>query len=398
MKKENLILLILICILITAFSTVSAAEISEIEIEGLEKSSDNIIKKQLSFSEGENYNEKEIRLSRQRLLNSDLFNPFTLSIKGREIKQNELLIRVNAEESGVFMIHPYEFAIRKATGLFGEKFEQKIRNPSGNGISYHLNFDWSDDSYQEYGLEYAGAEGKKYQFFLKNFDQDLEFNQQQFLAEGDSYKFVLESLPYLNIKNSYSLKYQNNDYSSQGQEEKQEYIIPAYKFNYYGKFNFEANLSRAFSLKDNQKDFNKISLNLNRDFKVSKKARVIADLKGGYSSEETPFNYQFRAGGFSKTDGGLPIRGQEYEFAGSKYLKSTLEYQQQLWQKNLWGTVFLDTAKISASGKDLGDYDWENDGGLGIIYYSFLGPIRADIAFDNLSSDPVFNIGFGSSF
>ena len=69
-----------------------------------------------------------------------------------------------------------------------------------------------------------------------------------------------------------------------------------------------------------------------------------------------------------------------------------------LWRRDLWGVFFIDSAKIAAADQQLGDLDWENDAGLGLIYYSFLGPIRADIAFDNLDSSPQFNIGFGSSF
>lgn len=396
MKK---IILVLITIyILTSFVPAAAAEISEIEIKGLQKSDTSLIEKQLAFSLGEELEEEKLILSRQRLFNSDLFNPFTLKLTGREITQDELKVIVEAEESGVFMIHPYEFAIRKTTGLLGEKFEQKIRNPAGNGISYNLAFDWSDDSYQEYGLEYLADQGKIYRFSWRDFDQDLEFNQQQYLAEGNFYKFEIESLPVVNIKNTYSLKYQKNDYSTLNKDLEQEYLIPDYNFLYRGAVNFEAYLSRAFSLDDDQSDFNKIKININKDFKLNNKSQIIADFKGGYSSDETPFNYQFTAGAFSKNDGGIPIRGQEYEFAGTKYLKGTIEYQHQLWQRKIWGVLFIDTAKISANNMSLSDYDWETDAGVGIIYYSFLGPIRADIGFDNLDSDPIFNIGFGSSF
>lgn len=398
MKKKKIIISTLIFLLLAAASVTSAAEITEINVSGLKKSSDQIVKKQLAFNEGDLFKEKEIALSRQRLFNSDLFNPFSLNIESREINREQLEISVKAEESGVFMIHPWEFGIRKLTGLLGEKFEQKLRNPHGNGLSYNFALDWSDDSYQQYGLEYLAAEGRIYSFDWRNFDRDLEFNRQQFLAEGNFYKLELETLPLLNIKNNYSLKYQKNDYSSLGDELEQEYLIPGYSFNYDAQFYFKTALSRAFSLNDSEKDFNQLTFNLNKDFKVNNKCTIVADLKGGYSSDETPFNYQFTAGGFSKIDGGIPIRGQEYEFAGTKYLKATLEYQRQLWRRDLWGVLFLDSAKISASSRSLADYDWEHDGGLGLIYYSFLGPIRADLGFDELDSDPVFNIGFGSSF
>jgi len=33
------------------------------------------------------------------------------------------------------------------------------------------------------------------------------------------------------------------------------------------------------------------------------------------------------------------------EFAGTKYIKNTLEYQRMLWRRDLWGVVFIDNAK-----------------------------------------------------
>jgi len=167
---------------------------------------------------------------------------------------------------------------------------------------------------------------------------------------------------------------------------------------YDSNFKFEIELSRSFSLNDNFNDFNILKLNLNKEYKISDNSRVVADFKGGLSSDDTPFNYQFTAGDFSKNDGGIPIRGQDYKFAGTKYIKNTLEYQRKLWRRDLWGVVFIDSAKIAAAADELGDFGWENDAGLGLIYYSFLGPIRADIAFDNGDSSPKFNIGFGNSF
>lgn len=175
-------------------------------------------------------------------------------------------------------------------------------------------------------------------------------------------------------------------------------MIPAYTFNYNNNFEFEIELSRSFSSNDNFDNFSSFKFNLNKEYKLNQNSRIIADFKGGYSSDNTPLNYQFTAGGFSKIDGGIPVRGQDYEFAGTKYIKNTLEYQRMLWRRDLWGVVFIDNAKITAADTELGNLSWENDAGLGLIYYSFLGPIRADIAFNNGNSSPQFNVGFGNSF
>ncbi len=396
MKK--LLSLILFFIIITLTLSVNAQNITELEISELERSSKELILKQLPYKNGDTYSEEQLKLSRRILLNSDLLNPLTLRVSSNKIENNNYQILIDAEESGIFMIHPWEFGIRKATGILGEKFEQKIRNPHGNGLSYLFAVDWSNDSYAQYGLEYVGTEGRIYSFNYRNFDSDLEFNQQEFESDGAFYQLNLESLPSAEIKNIYSIRFQENDYQINNVNQKQEYLIPAYTFNYGNDFEFELELSRAFSLNDNFNDFNSLKINFNKEYRVNENTRIITDLKGGLSSDDTPLNYQFRAGSFSKNDGGIPIRGQDYEFAGTKYFKNTLEFQKKLWRRDLWGVVFIDSAKIAEADQELGALDWENDAGLGLIYYTFLGPIRADIAFDNLDSSPQFNIGFGSSF
>lgn len=397
MKKVMGFLIILI-IIISLTLSVNAQNITEIEINELERSNKELILKQIPYKNGDIYSEQQLKLSRRRLLNSDLFNPFSLQISTQPTENNDYQISIEAEDSGIFMIHPWEFGIRKTTGLLGESFEQKLRNPDGNGLSYLFSFDWSDDSYEQYGLEYVAKKGRIYSFNYRDFDRNLEFNQQSFQADGSFYQFNLETIPSVKIKNNYSLKFQENDYNINNITQEQEYLIPTYTLNYNDNFEFEIEISRAFSLNDNYDDFNKLKFNLNKSYNLSKNSRFIADFKGGFAAEETPFNYQFTAGSFSKNDGGIPIRGQDYEFAGTKYIKNTIEFQKKLWRKDLWGVVFIDSAKIGRVNKELGDYDWENDAGIGLIYYSFLGPIRADIAFDNVNSSPNFNIGFGNSF
>lgn len=138
-----------------------------------------------------------------------MFNPISLQLSAQKTENNNYQIYIDAEDSGIFMIHPWEFGIRKTTGLFGEKFEQKIRNPQGNGLSYLFALDW---------------------------------------------------------------------------------------------------------------------------------------------------------------------------------------------RRDLCEVVFIDNAKIAAADTELGNLSWENDAGLGLIYYTYLGPIRANIAFNNGNSSPQFNIGFGNSF
>lgn len=397
MKKIMNFIIIFIIIIFLTFS-VNAQSITEIEISELERSSDELILKQLPYKNGDIYSEQQLILSRRRLLNSDLLNPLTLRVSSTKSENDTYQILIDGEDSGIFMIHPWEFTIRKTTGLLGENFKQKIRNPQGNGMSYLIAFDWSDDSYKEFGLEYVGEKANIYRFNYRNFDSKLDFNQKEFEADGDFYQFDLETIPSAKIKNIYSFKFQENNYKINNITQKQEYLIPTYSLNYNNNFEFDIELSRAFSLNDNYNDFNSLKLNLNKEYRVNKNSRIIADLKGGLSSDDTPFNYQFRAGSFSKNDGGIPIRGQDYEFAGTKYIKNTMEYQRMLWRRDLWGVFFIDSAKIAAADQELGNLDWENDAGLGLIYYSFLGPIRADIAFDNLDSSPQFNIGFGSSF
>jgi outer membrane protein assembly factor BamA len=396
--RKTMVFMIVFIMIMSFTLNISAQNITKIEITELERSSKDLILKQLPYQTGDIFSEQKLILSKKRLFNSDLFNPINLQISAQKTEANNYQILIDAEDSGIFMIHPWEFAIRKTTGLLGEKFEQKIRNPQGNGLSYLFALDWSNDSYQDYGLEYLGEKGRIYSFNYRNFDQDIEFNQQQFQTNGNFYQFNLESIPTAEIKNRYSIKFQENNYQTNNLTQKQQYLIPLYNLNYDKNFNFDIKLSHSFSLNDNFDDFTSFKINLNKEYALNENSRIIADFKGGLSSDKTPLNYQFTAGGFSKIDGGIPIRGQDYEFAGTKYIKNTLEYHRKLWRRDLWGVVFIDTAKIAAANKELGDISWENDAGFGLINYTFLGPIRADIAFDNGNSSPKFKIGFGNSF
>jgi hypothetical protein len=148
--RKTFISIILFLLIIIMTMNVNAQNIIEIEKPELKRSREELILKQFSFQIGEVYSKMELELSKIRLLNSDLFNPFTLEINSEKMDNDDYQIFINAEESGIFMIHPWEFTIRKTVGLLGESFEQKIRNPAGNGLSYLFDFDWSDDSYDQY--------------------------------------------------------------------------------------------------------------------------------------------------------------------------------------------------------------------------------------------------------
>jgi biopolymer transport protein ExbD len=148
--RKTFISIILFLLIIIMTMNVNAQNIIEIEKPELKRSREELILKQFSFQIGEVYSKTELELSKIRLLNSDLFNPFTLEINSEKMDNDDYQIFINAEESGIFMIHPWEFTIRKTVGLLGESFEQKIRNPAGNGLSYLFDFDWSDDSYDQY--------------------------------------------------------------------------------------------------------------------------------------------------------------------------------------------------------------------------------------------------------
>src|SRR6056297_3270270 len=224
MKKIFYFIFIFIMVLSLTI-TVSAEKVSEIKINKLDRSSEKLILKQLPFKTGDLYLEQYLDLSRKRLLNSDLLNPLTLKVESIKTVDNNYQISIDGRDSGVFMIHPWEFAIRKTTGLLGESFEQKIRNPHGNGLSYLIGFDWSDDSYQEYGLEYVAEKANIYSFNYRNFDSKLDFNQKEFKADGNFYQFNLETIPSSKIKNNYNFKFQKNDYTITNITQKQEYLI-----------------------------------------------------------------------------------------------------------------------------------------------------------------------------
>lgn len=144
------------------------------------------------------------------------------------------------------------------------------------------------------------------------------------------------------------------------------------------------------------KDF-LISFVQNLNGTLKKKAgqgRLIFSFNGGLSSSNTPLNYQFKGGGFSS----IPLRGQSYDRAGTRYLSTSVEYHHPLLNELVSAIIFVDGGKIIPVSEDFSTINWEVDGGLGVAIYTPLGPVRADLGFDRIDRQTTFNMGFGHSF
>jgi translocation and assembly module TamA len=111
--------------------------------------------------------------------------------------------------------------------------------------------------------------------------------------------------------------------------------------------------------------------------------RVLAGSDFGASLEGTPATYRFFAGG------GGSVRGYEYRSLGPSYngtvvgglslLGASAELRMRFWER-LGGVTFIDMATVSPDSVPSFSDPVFTGAGIGLRYYTSLGPIRIDVA------------------
>jgi hypothetical protein len=128
--------------------------------------------------------------------------------------------------------------------------------------------------------------------------------------------------------------------------------------------------------------------------------KLVSNLSGGLSSEETPLNYQFKGGGKR----GITLRGHQDNLAGNWYLSGNTEFHKlffDLWGSGLlelWGIAFLDYAQIVPVCSGFGDVPWEIDGGVGVACAVPFGLLKFEVSWDNFKEKPNYYITFQEIF
>ncbi|MFL1464295.1 autotransporter assembly complex family protein [Roseococcus sp. DSY-14] len=124
-------------------------------------------------------------------------------------------------------------------------------------------------------------------------------------------------------------------------------------------------------------------------FDVSGDGRSIVAVRGGYGNllgvqaQDVPFSQRFFAGG------GGSVRGYDFQsisprdprtrakVGGSSLAEASAEWRQRIGAN--WGAVgFVDAGRVGGAAG--GDAAWRLGVGVGVRYYTALGPFRADVA------------------
>jgi translocation and assembly module TamA len=150
---------------------------------------------------------------------------------------------------------------------------------------------------------------------------------------------------------------------------------------------FSANPIHSFSAID--ATFTILQVSASTYVDVSGDGRSVIALRGllgeitGASQFDLPPDQRFYAGGSAT------VRGFRYQSLGPQFADGkpqggtaigtgTMELRQRLWGD--WGmAAFVDVGQVTANGPPLGDI-WRVGAGLGVRYFTSIGPIRIDVA------------------
>ena len=379
--------------------------IGEIIIAGLNRTNEDVVKRQLPYKIGDRWTNELQKLTEQRLAQLNIFNPLTVKVRAEKIKEKKVRIIISTEDVNPFMVHPVKIrginyatkaAIFKSKDLYEKQLTYRVINPLGSGLSISAGVNWSSDPWWKVGLDYAGAKGKVYSLAHKDYtSNDERFNNIDFKTGGFKTRFSVDYIPVADWKLILALGWQKNDYIVSPDNTEQEYLTVGteVKWNKYDELNLKVNYGR--SLIKEEPDFKQLELSWDKSLRV-KNDKLVTNLSGGISSQETPLNYQFKGGGNSK----IPLRGHEFNLAGNRYFSGNVEYHKLIIDDwviglvDLWGIAFLDYAKIIPVHSVFSDVPWEVDGGIGLACDTPLGLMRIDVGLDNFKENPIYNITF----
>jgi outer membrane protein assembly factor BamA len=389
MKKTSCILIV---ILFLAAGIASAKEIEEITVQGLTRSDEELVRRQLPYEIGDEWTQELKELTEKRLLEMRTFNPMTLKVASKEVGEEKVKIIIRTEDPNPFMFHPVEFGVFKVVDLTSERLTQYALNPFGKGMNFNAGVDWSSDPWWQIETGYAGSQGRTYSISYKDFTNNEEFNNLEYEETGFNLGLELQQIPTHDLTLGYTLSYQENTYQQQ-REVAQEYLLMGTEITYEKYGQLKSGIEYGYGLAEDNVDFSLLNLRWDKVNNLGDD-KFIFSFKSGAASPNTPFNYQFKGGGTNA----LPFRGTEFELAGTKYLVSNLEYHKLLAGNWLWGIGFLDTGKLIPEDSKFGKTDWKLDGGGALALSTPFGPLRFDLGFDLLAEGYEFNVNLGHTF
>ncbi len=401
--KFMLILMLILC----CSSSLAAADfefnnliISEIVIKGLTRSDVELIKKQLPYKKGDRWTTERKKLTKKRLSKMNTFDPLTLKVSKHKVAENKVKVVIKAQDPNPFMIHPVEFLVFKGIDLFSSQLTQYMLNPLGNGINFNGGVSWGTDSWKRIGVDYLGAQGRKYSVTYKSFINEDQFNNLRYEEAGCNVKFGFRQILKHNLTVKQMVNYRKDTLQRENKSAtEQEYLLLTTGLIYdsYGQFDLEVKYGSGLLAAN--PGFKALTCNWDKITKLGADKFVVS-LKGGITSPDTPLNYRFKGAGYSS----IPLRGNQFDLeannytVGTKYVVSNIEYHRLIVDDWAWLIGFVDTGKIISNDSSFGETAWNLDGGAGAAVATPLGPIRGDIGFDLVDEGYNFNLRLGHSF
>lgn len=398
MLRNRLGVVLLLMLMITFFSlpvlAVEKPVIKEVIIIGPTRSSEDIIVRQLPFREGDYWDDSFKDLTYRRIAALNIFNPMELKMVVEPVEEDYVRVVIRATDTEIFYTDPVELVVMKLVDLCYQEFNLVLRNPAGNGFNIEAGLSWSSNPWWKVGTSYAAGSGFTLHWLHTDYKINSRFNGISYHVDGFNEKISIKQIPAADWQFKYILKYLDNNYQVEGStEERQKYLIGEMEALWTGFGELQMNISRGQSLEDTQPHFNKLILDFVKEYPVSA-GKFILRLQGGITSPETPLNMQFHGGGFSQ----IPLRGYNYNLAGDRFARGTIEFHKPVFTRGLQGIIFIDCGKIVPAGGDFNGKEWLLDGGIGLAYDTPMGiPVRCDIGF-NQQGEYNWNIGLGHSF
>ena len=367
--------------------------IGEIKIEGLARTEKDIISRQMTYTVGDKWTEELKRLTEQRLAQLKILNPYELKVINEKMGHNQVKIIVQAQDTNPFMVHPVEYLINRTIDLKNSQFEQRVRNPMGNGLSIYGGVGWNHHSWAKVGLDYTGGDGQIYagEYLKYNHLQPLSTNY--YREVGEKVKLSFNKIPQVDKRLTYSLTYQDGWLKYIDSKKEQQLLILGSQFEWdkYGLLEIDYNV--GIPLIAGQDKFYSLELEWRDQFTLDND-QLLYSIKSGLASDNTPLNFRFVGGGYCS----IPLRGHKQNLIGDRYLIYNMEYHKKLGYDWIKGVVFIDGGKLVDEQKSFSREDWEIDGGVGIALSSPLGPVRLDIGLDHLKAKPKYNLTIGHTF
>lgn len=408
--------------------------IEKITVKGNEKVRPNVILREMRFQPGEVFNTAAAQRSLQRLNNLGYFYETGMKLKtGTDPSKVEVIVEVDEQGTatvGLGIGHSeYNGVVGTVTledtDFLGLGDDAKLQWEAGEKSkkNYLLSYTkpWLDKketavTFTVYGNTQEYAEYNRGAYEIGRFDQK---------SQGEEITFSRAAGEY--TRNYVTLKHRKDRYVKPIDGYEPQYYEESYNEQYYHDFgevttaeerrkqNFGETRSIAFSHVYDSRDsifnphggkyrsFTIEHAGFGGDFKFTKystdfryyipqgKNTIAIDLAAGYAEGNMPLSQRFSMGGAN-------LRGyRENQFLGNSMLKGTVEYRFPI-SKKLTALLFMDSG-YAWDKRDEKKFDLDKikfSYGLGVRFWSPIGPVKLDYGIGN--DQKRFHFSFGYPF